>query len=118
VNKATVIRDPLHAMLAHIVVDTLGLDAAQALTLTPVTPLLGGRLGLNELDVLEVGARVEEQFEVSLSSGSGWQDALTNIAGLASFIRRQAPISVTISLPALDVEFDEDELQLRDRFRV
>lgn len=114
----TRIIDPLHAMLAHLIVGTLGLDATEALALTPQTPLLGGRLGLNELDVLEVAACVEEQFDVPLDCGMESQGALTSIASLASFIRRQAPVSVMAGLPALDVEFDEDEVLVHDWFRV
>jgi acyl carrier protein len=118
VKYEAVVHDPLHAMLTHLVIDTLGLDSAQARELTPQTPLFGGSLGLNDLDVLEVAARAEEQFDVSLSEGVGSKDALANIASLASFIRRQAPVTVVANLPALDVEFDEDEVLVHDWFRV
>lgn len=97
-------------MLTRIVVETLGLDAWSARELTTHGPLAGGHLGLNELDVLEVAARIEEEFAVSFGSGMGPQDALVSIASLASFIRRQAPVSMVASLPALELEFEDTEM--------
>lgn len=117
-KNAAVIHDPLHAMLAHLVVDTLGLDVSRIHELTPHGPLVGGSLGLNDLDILEVVSHIEEHFDVSFDGGVNSRNALTTIASLASFIRRQAPVSVMMRLPALDVEFDEDELMLPDGFRV
>ena len=117
-NNRAITHDPLHAMLARLVADTLGLNNAQLLELTPQTPLLGSHLGLNELDVLEVAARLEEQFDVSFSHGVSAKHALKNIASLASFLRHHAPVSIAASLPALDVELDETELMQRDWFRV
>jgi acyl carrier protein len=118
VKNEAVIRDPLHAMLARVIVETLGLDARSACELTPHAPLVGGHLGLSALDVLEVAACLEERFDVSFADGVGSRDALTSIATLASFIRRQAPVCVLVTLPALDVEFDEDEVLVHDWFRV
>ncbi|HUG12587.1 MAG TPA: hypothetical protein VMM36_16340 [Opitutaceae bacterium] len=107
-NEA-VINDPLHAMLTRITVETLGLDACSARELSPHSPLVGGHLGLNDLDVLEVAARIEEEFDVSFGGGRGSRNALTSIASIATFVRRQAPVSIVASLPALDLEFDETE---------
>ena len=112
-----VFHDPLHAMLVRVIVETLGLNASSACELTPHSPLVGGHLGLTELDVLEVTARLEEQFDVSFGSGLCSQNALTNIASLAAFIRRQAPAGIVARLPALDVEFDETEVMQPDGFR-
>ena len=112
-----VFHDPLHAMLARVIVETLGLDASSAGELTPHSPLVGGNLGLNDLDVLEVAARLEEQFDVSFGGGLGSQNALANIGSLASHIRRQAPVSIAANLPALDSEFDETELMQPDGLR-
>lgn len=111
-------KDPLHAMLARVIVETLGLDARSACELTPHAPLVGGHLGLSALDVLEVAACLEEQFDISFADAVGSRDALASIANLASFIRRQAPVNVRASLPVMDVEFDEDEVTLHDWFRV
>ena len=117
-KNEVVIHDLLHAMLTRIVVETLGLDPSSARELTPHGPLVGRHLGLNDLDVLEVAATLEEQFDVSFGGRLGSRDAFRSIASLASFIRRQAPVSIMTRLPALDVEFDEDELMLPDGFRV
>jgi acyl carrier protein len=117
VKNEAVIHDPLHATLMRVIVETLGLDECTARELTPHGPLAGGNLGLNDLDLLEVAARIEEEFDVSFSVGSGSRDSLTSIASLASFIRRQAPVSIASQLPALDPEFDETEVMQPHRMR-
>ena len=104
-------------MLAQLVVDTLALDTGEVRYLAPHGPLLGGAPGLTMLDVLEVAGHVEEQFDVSFNDGVNSKHALTSIASLASFIRRQAPVGIAANLPALDVEFDETELMQPGGFR-
>jgi len=118
VKNEAVIHDPLHAMLAHLIVDKLGMDAIRARELTPDRPLVGGSLGLNKLDVLEVAGHVEEQFDVSFNDGVVSQNALTSIASLATFIRLRARVSTVARLPELEGEFDETELMLPDGFRI
>jgi acyl carrier protein len=96
-------------MIAHVIVDTLGLDADNAREIKPHDPLLGDHLDRNGFAAMELGARIKEEFDVSIFGGNGSQNALKSIASLASFIRRQAPISVVASLPELDAEFDETQ---------
>ena len=117
-NNGAILHDPLHATLARLIMDTLGLSPSRASELEPDFALVGGKLGLTDLDILEVAVCVEERFEVTFGNDASSKRALTNIASLASFIRRQAPVSMVASLPALDVEFDETQVSQPDWFRV
>ena len=83
--------DPLTSRLKHFIVDTFRLRDVAADQITDDEPLIGGGLGLDSLDALELALGLEEKFGITVHSQDESQVALASIASLAGFIRAQAP---------------------------
>jgi acyl carrier protein len=56
--------------------------------------LMGGRLGLDSLDALELAICIEEEFGLALCGGEEWHRAFASIASLADFIHAGAPMGL------------------------
>ena len=87
-SNLTTEHDPLLQQLNQLVAARFRLVESR---LTPEEPLIGGRLGLDSLDALELGMSVEEKFGVTIASAAESRTAFASLASLAAFIRRQAP---------------------------
>jgi acyl carrier protein len=81
--------DPLRARLKHFIVGTLNLSDVKADRISDDEPLVGGRIGLDSLDALELSMGLEEEFGITIRTGGESRAALANIASLAEFIRAQ-----------------------------
>ena len=73
-------------------------------------PLIGGSLGLDSLDVLELGFCVEEEFCVTLYRLDGSLREFASIGHLADFIQARmptthshlhSPVDIPVGTPAL-----------------
>ncbi|HVU17201.1 MAG TPA: phosphopantetheine-binding protein [Candidatus Didemnitutus sp.] len=81
--------EPLRTRLKYFVVERLHLRDLQAERIADNEPLLGGRIGLDSLDALELFMGIEEEFGITIAGGDEPKAALTSIASLAHFIRGQ-----------------------------
>ncbi|HEY4300285.1 MAG TPA: phosphopantetheine-binding protein [Candidatus Didemnitutus sp.] len=86
--------EPLRLRLKHFVIERLNLRDLRAERITDDEPLLGGRIGLDSLDALELYMGIEEEFGIIVAGGEELSEALTNISALAQFIRRHVPGTV------------------------
>ena len=82
--------DQLLSQLRRLLARKFRLSEREFAGYTHDEPLIGGRLGLDSLDALELGICVEEEFGISINSAAESQLAFASIASLAGFIRRQA----------------------------
>ncbi len=82
--------DILLARLRRLLARKFRLSEREFAGYTHDEPLIGGRLGLDSLDALELGICVEEEFGISIDSAAESHLAFASIASLAGFIRRQA----------------------------
>ena len=82
--------DPLLSQLKQLLVDKFRLSESIAGKITRDEPLIGGSLGLDSLDALELGMCVEEEFGLTISSAAESHTALASIGSLADFIRNHA----------------------------
>jgi acyl carrier protein len=97
--------DPLPSRLKHFIVDTLRLHDIKADKITDDEPLVGGSIGLDSLDALELVMCLEEEFGIRIHSRDESRAALASIASLADFIRTQhAPGSPAIRQALLPLE--------------
>ena len=91
--------DPLLAQLQNLIATKFRLGASAAGHLKADEPLIGGRLGLDSLDALELGMCGEEKFDITIGSAADSRAAFTTLASLAAFIR-SAPRNPAPGLPA------------------
>jgi acyl carrier protein len=63
------------------------LDILDPDTIAADEPLIGGHLGLDSLDAVELGIRIEEEFGIAICGSAGLPGAFASIASLADFIR-------------------------------
>jgi acyl carrier protein len=83
--------DPLKKRLKFFIVDTLKLQDIKADTITDDEPLIGGRIGLDSLDSLELFMCLEEEYGIMIRSTDESRAAVASIASLAEFIRTHVP---------------------------
>ncbi len=83
--------DPLLSRLKLLIARKFRLGDGKVADFASDEPLIGGRLGLDSLDALELAICVEEEFGVTIGSKVESNRAFANIASLACFIRQQAP---------------------------
>jgi len=79
-------QDPLPSRLKHLIAAQFRLDLSEPDNIPDHEPLIGGRLGLDSLDALELAMSVEEQFGITIHSQAESIDAFTSIATLTDFI--------------------------------
>ncbi len=84
-------QDTLLAQLKQIIARKFRFSAGTTGALSADEPLIGGRLGLDSLDALELALDIEENFGISLGSAAETRTAFTNLASLADFIRQHPP---------------------------
>jgi acyl carrier protein len=77
---------PLRADLKLLVIRKLRLLGVTAGSITDAQPLMGGPLGLDSIDILELVLAVEERYGVKIGDQELGQKAFGSIAALADFI--------------------------------
>jgi acyl carrier protein len=83
--------DPLNFRLKQLIVATLKLDDVDPLSLADDAPLIGAGLNLDSIDALELVVAIEREFGVKIASSEESRAALASVAGLAAYLRAQAP---------------------------
>ena len=83
--------DALLAQLRKIIARKFRLSTGTTGALTTDEPLIGGSLGLDSLDALELAMDVEEKFGITIGSAAEARTAFTSLASLADFIRCHPP---------------------------
>ncbi len=79
--------DSLPSQLKQLVADQFRLDILEPDTISDDAPLIGGGLGLDSLDALELAMSVEEEFGIVIGTREESHQALASIASLADYIR-------------------------------
>jgi acyl carrier protein len=82
--------DPLAVRLKQFLVASLNLEDIAADTIDNDEPLLGGRIGLDSLDLVELTMCLEEDFGVTIHGRGDAGAVLANIGSLAAFVRAHA----------------------------
>ena len=90
VNNHASKQDLLPSRLKHLVADLFRPDISEPDTISDRAPLIGGSLGLDSLDALELALCVEEEFGLALYSPEDSQRAFSSISSLAVFIHTHA----------------------------
>ena len=83
--------DPLLTQLRQLIAARFRLAAGTTGALSVDEPLIGGSLGLDSLDALELAMDVEEKFGITLGSAAETRTAFASLASLADFIRHHPP---------------------------
>jgi acyl carrier protein len=86
------ISDPLLTQLQLLIARKFRTGTSPGEFLTADEPLIGGRLGLDSLDPLELGLQIEEKFGIAIGSAADTSAAFASLAHLADFIRRHPPL--------------------------
>ncbi len=82
--------------LAAYIVEALNLEEVQADQIDPDAPLLGGPLGLDSIDALEIALMVSRRYGFQLRSDDPQnRQIFANLRGLSDYIEqhRQTPAS-------------------------
>lgn len=87
VNNHASKQDRLPSRLKHLVAALFRPDISDPETISDRVPLIGGNLGLDSLDALELALCVEEEFGLALYSPADSQRAFSSISSLAVFIQ-------------------------------
>lgn len=78
--------DPLPSRLKHLIAEQFRLDLPEPDMIPDHAPLIGGSLGLDSLDALELAICVEEQFGITIQSQAESVHAFASIASLTHFV--------------------------------
>lgn len=73
--------------LKNQIVETLQIDDLSPEDIADDQPLVGGALGIDSIDVLELVMMVEKNYGVIIDSKAAGQKAFASVASLAEFIR-------------------------------
>ena len=95
VNKPSHTQGPLLSRLKHLIADLFRMDILEPDEISDCEPLVGGSLGLDSLDVLELAFCVEEEFCVTLYNLDGGLREFATIGRLADFIQARMPTTYT-----------------------
>ena len=89
----------LLSQLKHLIADMFRIDIIEPDKIADNEPLVGGRLGLNRLDALELALCIEEGFGISICSLEESHHAFASLANLADFIHTHVKTNRTRSRP-------------------
>ena len=92
-------RDFLPSRLKHLIAGLFRLNLAEPDKIPDDEPLIGGRLGLDSLDALELAMRVEEEFGITIHSQEESLRAFASIASLADFIHARTSTGAPQTAP-------------------
>jgi len=95
--------DQLRSRLKHLIAELFRLDLVDPDKIADNEALIGGSLGLDSLDALELAMCVEEEFGITITSRAESVCAFTSIASLAGYIQARSEAAQTVSshpLPA------------------
>ena len=93
VNKHHPAQASLPSRLKHLVADLFRLDISEPDSISDDAQLIGGSLGLDSLDALELAICIEEEFGLTIQSREDSQHAFASISNLAKFIHSHAQIN-------------------------
>lgn len=96
--------DPLPLRLKHLIASRFRLDLHAPHLIADDEPLIGGRLGVDSLDALELAICLEEEFGLTIRSRDESQRAFANIRSLAGFIRAHRDAAPHATIVAIDVQ--------------
>lgn len=85
-------QDPLPSRLKHLIAAQFRLNLPEPDKIPDHEPLIGGRLGLDSLDALELAMSVEEQFGITIQSYAESTSAFASIATLTEFIHARTGV--------------------------
>ena len=80
-------QDPLRLQLTYFIIDRLKYKNSDPVKIADDEPIIGGSLGLDSLDALELAMNLEDEFGLRLGSHAEAHAVLGTVAGLADFIR-------------------------------
>lgn len=83
--------DKLINELKSRIIEVLGLKNVTPEGIEPDEPLVGGRLGIDSIDVLEIVMMVEEDFGVTIENREIGEKVLASVKALATHIQRNIP---------------------------
>lgn len=83
--------NPLVSELKAKVVDTLNLPDVTPADIDETEQLVGGKLGIDSIDVLELVMMVEKDYSVKIDSKEMGAKVFANLQSLADFIGQNAP---------------------------
>jgi acyl carrier protein len=83
--------NPLVSELKVKVVDTLNLPDVTPADIDENEQLVGGKLGIDSIDVLELVMMVEKEYAVKIDSKELGAKVFANLRSLADFIGQNAP---------------------------
>jgi acyl carrier protein len=91
VNNRSRATGPLLSRLKRLIADLFRMDILEPEEISDSEPLIGGSLGLDSIDVLELAFCVEEEFSVTLYRLDGSLREFSTIGRLADFIQARMP---------------------------
>jgi acyl carrier protein len=80
--------------LAHKIVALLNLQEIPAAQIDPDEPLVGGRLGIDSIDVLEMVMMLERDYGLIIDNKTLGAEVFATLRALAGYIARNAPEAV------------------------
>ena len=78
--------DPLPSTLKHLIVGQFRLDLPEPDKIPDHAPIIGGALGLDSLDALELALCLEEQYGITIQSQAESVHAFASIDSLTHFV--------------------------------
>jgi acyl carrier protein len=90
-------QDTLLSQLKHLIADMFRIDILEPDKIADDEPLVGGRLGLDSHDALELAIYIEEGFGIRMCMLEESHPAFTSIAILAGFIHARVKTNRTRS---------------------
>jgi acyl carrier protein len=88
-------QDTLLSQLKHLIADMFRIDIIEPDKIADHEPLVGGRLGLDSLDALELALCIEEVFGIRICVLEESHHAFASIVVLADFILARLPANRT-----------------------
>ena len=83
----------LIAQLKEKIIDTLYLEDIKPEDIDDQAPLVGGELGIDSIDILELVMMVEQDYGVVIDNKEVGEKVFASVAALAVYIRENRPKS-------------------------